>query len=293
MSTTGVVESRPTLGRSLLGSAASLSLPSDKGLRRKVGGPCRVRARARRTVEAARTSSQLDQRCGERDAERPARNVPLLVSVLLKFVVRSFSTNSRPALRAASGRPPARQRPDGHGVPASPCPTGQSAVRRLIRAVRERRQQLVFHSHHQRVVDCLFQRLFEESRSMASSSLGGWSLLRGRGATAALVRAGSARHRKPPVRGGHEQSRPAHNNRRSRGIHRCDLGPRTRMGPGSSAPSGCREPSGLVPRGGGHRRSASPEGQGGAKAQADSGVILAGRATSAASSNGRPVDDFA
>jgi hypothetical protein len=37
-----------------------------------------------------------------------------VVSVLVRFVVRSFSTNSRPALRAASGRPPARQRRDGH-----------------------------------------------------------------------------------------------------------------------------------------------------------------------------------
>jgi hypothetical protein len=36
------------------------------------------------------------------------------VSVLVSCVVRSFSTNSRPALRAASGRPPARQRHDGH-----------------------------------------------------------------------------------------------------------------------------------------------------------------------------------
>jgi len=36
-------------------------------------------------------------------------------------VVRSFSTTSRPARRAASGRPPARQRHDGHrGEPASP-----------------------------------------------------------------------------------------------------------------------------------------------------------------------------
>jgi hypothetical protein len=34
--------------------------------------------------------------------------------------VRTFSTNSRPALRAASGRPPARRRHDGHRRPASP-----------------------------------------------------------------------------------------------------------------------------------------------------------------------------
>jgi hypothetical protein len=37
-----------------------------------------------------------------------------VVSVLVRFVGRSFSTNSRPALRAASGRPPARQPHDGH-----------------------------------------------------------------------------------------------------------------------------------------------------------------------------------
>jgi hypothetical protein len=37
-----------------------------------------------------------------------------IVSVLVSFVVRSFSTNSRPALRAASGRPPARRRHGGH-----------------------------------------------------------------------------------------------------------------------------------------------------------------------------------
>jgi hypothetical protein len=35
-------------------------------------------------------------------------------SRLKMMLVRSFSTTSRPALRAASGRPPARQRHDGH-----------------------------------------------------------------------------------------------------------------------------------------------------------------------------------
>jgi hypothetical protein len=43
-----------------------------------------------------------------------------VVSVLVSFVGRSFSTPSRPALRAASGRPPARRRHDGHREPASP-----------------------------------------------------------------------------------------------------------------------------------------------------------------------------
>jgi hypothetical protein len=37
-----------------------------------------------------------------------------VMSVPLRFVGRSFSTNSRPALRAAFGRPPARRRHDGH-----------------------------------------------------------------------------------------------------------------------------------------------------------------------------------
>jgi hypothetical protein len=32
----------------------------------------------------------------------------------VEVAVRSFSTSSRPALRAASGRPPARQPHDGH-----------------------------------------------------------------------------------------------------------------------------------------------------------------------------------
>jgi hypothetical protein len=40
--------------------------------------------------------------------------------------VRSFSTNSRPALRAASGRPPARQRRDGHRATGLTLRPGQS-----------------------------------------------------------------------------------------------------------------------------------------------------------------------
>ena len=57
-----------------------------------------------------------------------------VVSVLVRFVGRSFSTTSRPALRAACGRPPARQRHDGHrgtdsrsapgGTPHSRCAIG-------------------------------------------------------------------------------------------------------------------------------------------------------------------------
>jgi hypothetical protein len=48
-----------------------------------------------------------------------------VVSVLVSFVGRSFSTNSRPALRAASGRPPAPQRHDGHRHAASPSTSGR------------------------------------------------------------------------------------------------------------------------------------------------------------------------
>jgi hypothetical protein len=45
-----------------------------------------------------------------------------VVSVLVSFV-RSFSTNSRPALRAACGRPPARQRHDDHPGTGLTLPT--------------------------------------------------------------------------------------------------------------------------------------------------------------------------
>ena len=41
-------------------------------------------------------------------------SVPLRRSRSFECLVRSFSTNSRPALRAAFGRPPARRRHDGH-----------------------------------------------------------------------------------------------------------------------------------------------------------------------------------
>jgi hypothetical protein len=45
--------------------------------------------------------------------------------------VRSFSTNSRPALRAASGRPPARQRRGGHrGASLTFPPGGAEAITR-------------------------------------------------------------------------------------------------------------------------------------------------------------------
>jgi hypothetical protein len=61
-------------------------------------------------------------RCGRRDAgggggacRRPAPPVHAV-----EVAVKTFSTPSRPALRAASGRPPARQRRDGHLAPAPP-----------------------------------------------------------------------------------------------------------------------------------------------------------------------------
>jgi hypothetical protein len=50
---------------------------------------------------------------GTRVKEQHA-SVPLRRSRSFECLVRSFSTNSRPALRAASGRPPARRRHDGH-----------------------------------------------------------------------------------------------------------------------------------------------------------------------------------
>jgi hypothetical protein len=53
-----------------------------------------------------------------------------------------------------------------------------------------------------------------------------------------LVRAGSVRHRKPLVLGGHERSRPVYQNRRSHSIHRYDLGRRSSVAPGSSPSSG-------------------------------------------------------
>jgi hypothetical protein len=51
------------------------------------------------------------------------------------------------------------------------------------------------------------------------------------------VRAESARHWEPLVLGGHERSRRAHKNRRSRGIHRYDLGRRNRTALGSNPTS--------------------------------------------------------
>jgi hypothetical protein len=60
---------------------------------------------------------------GTRVKEQHA-SVPLRRSRSFECLVRSFSTNSRPALRAASGRPPARRRHDGHRVPASPSNHG-------------------------------------------------------------------------------------------------------------------------------------------------------------------------
>jgi aspartate-semialdehyde dehydrogenase len=54
----------------------------------------------------------------------------------------------------------------------------------------------------------------------------------------ALVRAGSARHRKPPVQRGHQRSRSAHENRRSHRIHCSDLERRNGLATGSSPSSG-------------------------------------------------------
>jgi hypothetical protein len=70
---------------------------------------------------AQRTGSQLDQRCDGRDG----RSMPAfrsVVSVLVSFVGRSFSTSSRPALRAAAcgGRPRAGSETTGTGTDLNP-----------------------------------------------------------------------------------------------------------------------------------------------------------------------------
>ena len=53
-----------------------------------------------------------------------------VVSVLMRFVVRTFSTNSRPALRAAAsgGRPRAGNDPTVTGEPALPFTSGGTKV---------------------------------------------------------------------------------------------------------------------------------------------------------------------
>ena len=59
---------------------------------------------------ASSTSDATGRDAGEGAAcQRSAPSFPIL-----RVSRRSFSTNSRPALRAASGRPPARRRHDGH-----------------------------------------------------------------------------------------------------------------------------------------------------------------------------------
>jgi hypothetical protein len=78
-------------------------------------------------TRTTRSSSQSPGRQSDATVRDPG-SMPAfrtVVSVLVRFVVRSFSTNSRPALRAASGRPPARQRHDGYRGPASPSTRGE------------------------------------------------------------------------------------------------------------------------------------------------------------------------
>jgi hypothetical protein len=60
------------------------------------------RRRRRPGRRGAPASSQVDQRCEERDVGEACSAFRSVVSVLVKFVVRSFSTNSRPALRPAA-----------------------------------------------------------------------------------------------------------------------------------------------------------------------------------------------
>jgi hypothetical protein len=88
------------------------AVPSAAGLRRP--GPGR---------RAAPTGGQFD-RCDGRDmAKQPS--VPLRRVRTVRFVVRSFSTNSRPALRAAAcgGRPRAGSTTTGTRVPGLTCAT--------------------------------------------------------------------------------------------------------------------------------------------------------------------------
>jgi Single-strand binding protein family len=77
---------------------------------------CAGRPRRRPGRRAARASNQFDHYDGTGRKAKPA-SVPfrhVYALELSSFVVRSFSTNSRPALRAASGRPPARQPHDAN-----------------------------------------------------------------------------------------------------------------------------------------------------------------------------------
>jgi hypothetical protein len=90
-------------------SASWMLLPE-----RRFSFTCHARANQPKATEAtiARASSQLDQRCDGAGREACRRSAPSSKATIA--LVRSFSTNSRPALRAASGRPPARQRHGGH-----------------------------------------------------------------------------------------------------------------------------------------------------------------------------------
>jgi hypothetical protein len=63
-----------------------------------------------------------------------------VVSVLVSFVVRTFSTNSRPALRAAArgGRPRAGSDATATGEPASPIPLRRNLTSMAIPAFTHR-----------------------------------------------------------------------------------------------------------------------------------------------------------
>jgi hypothetical protein len=88
---------------------------------------------------------------------------------------------------------------------------------------------------------------FEQRRPHRPCLPIGVRVLPARRALVGLVRAGSARHWEPLVLGGHERSRWVCKNRTSYGIYRSDLARERSMGPGSSPPPSCREPSGLLP----------------------------------------------
>ena len=109
------------------GSLSTRSRPRSTSSSRALRSATAMTTRGRRGARGAEgRSSQLGQRgdgCGTRVEKHEACSVPLR-RVRADELREEFSTNSRPALRAASGRPPAALRPGSHttvtGEPASP-----------------------------------------------------------------------------------------------------------------------------------------------------------------------------
>jgi hypothetical protein len=117
------------------------------------------------------------------------------------------------------------------------------------------------------------------TRPVPDQSAGGVRTGRESAGICGLVRAGSARHRKPLVYAGRQRSRPAYKNRRSHGLHRSGLGLPSSMGPGSN-------PARPLPRADGPGYDGGATGSSltlrrvGAYAADVTSVVLAGRATS-------------